>query len=176
MFELIKFHSLNDILLYYRVPLAVMALCVLVAFVAALVDLGIATYVTRVLKVKLSSAKLKRTLWKVIEYLAFLILAGMADLTAGLFTFYPCPLMTVVATIVVLGIETLSVRETLGIAKSAVATIPEIMARIVTAKSLNEAGTILRDFNELPRNKLNQAGSKAERYRSFAEETLKEDV
>lgn len=166
MFEIAKFYTLNDIIAYYKVPIVIIVLCITVSFVAALVDLGIAAYVTRILKIRISSTKLKRTLWKIIEYLAVLILASMVDFVAGLFTFYPTPIMTVIATIVVLGIEMLSVRETLSIARSAAATIPEIVARIVLAKNKIEAANILKDFNDLPKNKLNcmKEKTKNERY------------
>lgn len=145
MFEIIQsgeWHALGE---YVIVRVAITMVCWLFMVCATLVDFWSGVTTARALHQPLMSHGFRRTIAKIGSYWQVLIFALMFDILGALLSFYYLPFMTMTATLSIIIIEARSVIENSKRRKLSAAEMPDVMAKIVNAKTVKEATEVLTE-------------------------------
>lgn len=126
----------------------IMFICAIAIVVMVLLDLSTGLRAAKATKDKIRSNVLRRTITKILDYYHFLVAGVVIDVTGLAFDFYKMPYGAILVALAVIGIEVVSMYENFRKAKSAAADIPEMIKRIVKAKSNKEATELFEEIRK----------------------------
>lgn len=122
-------------------------LCWLVTLIAVFLDMWDGVKTAKVLRQKVSSKGLRKTVTKYSDYWRLLLFGLLFDLLGCFFSWYLYPYITIVITVAVLFIEFKSLIEHAQRRKDATAEIPDIISSIINCVKEQDAEAILRKIN-----------------------------
>lgn len=123
------------------------AVCILV-IVAILIDLWDALYTAKSTGERVRSRKLRITMNKVGEYWRYIFLGFLLDCLCCCFSFYSLPFMAILFGVGLIVVEAKSMFEHSRRRKSHTANLPDLLKKIISASTSQEAEKILKNITE----------------------------
>lgn len=123
-------------------------ICCIIVIIAAFMDMWTAVEASKVCKEKIESAKLRKTIIKILDYLRLIFYFFLLDCCGFFFEFYKLPFATIFATIGVLLVEGHSIiKENMVKKKSGASEIPDIIKQIIECVTEKDAEKIIEILN-----------------------------
>lgn len=128
--------------------------CCIIVIIAAFMDMWTAIDASKVCKEKIESAKLRKTINKILDYLRLIFYFFLLDCCGFFFESYKLPFATILATIGVLLVEGHSIiKENMVKKKSGAADIPDMIKQIIECVTEKDAEKIIEVLNSKNKSK-----------------------
>lgn len=118
--------------------------CCIIVIIAAFIDMWTAVDASKVCKEQIESAKLRKTVTKILDYFRLIFYFFLLDCCGFFFESYTLPFATIFATIGVLLVEGHSIiKENLVKKKSGAAEVPDMIKQIIECVTEKDAEKII---------------------------------
>lgn len=126
--------------------ITIIFICCIIVVVAVIFDLQTGVNAARRNNEKIRSRILRRTIAKVLDYLRVVFFGVMIDVLGLNFEWYAIPYCAIIVTLGIILIEVKSVLENYHKSKSAAAELPDMIKKIISAVTEEEALKAIRDI------------------------------
>lgn len=124
--------------------------CCLIVIVAAFIDMWTAIDASKACKEPIESAKLRKTVSKILDYLRLIFYFSLIDLCGFFFQGYSLPFAVIFATLGVLLLEGKSIiKENFVKKKSAASEVPDIIQKIIECSTKKDADELIKFIKKI---------------------------
>lgn len=121
-------------------------ICCIMVVIAVIFDLHTGVAAAKKNNEKIRSRILRRTIAKVLDYLRVVFFGVMIDVLGLNFEWYAVPYCAIIVTLGVILIEAKSVVENYRKSRSAAAALPDIITRIIEARTSDDAKKLIQEI------------------------------
>lgn len=139
-----------------RSGMTIIFACLVLICVACLIDMWTAIDAARTNKERIRSKPLRKTGVKIVDYFRLLMFFVMIDLLGLCFVWYNMPYGAIIGTLGVLAVEGFSVIENMRKKKSHAADVAEVVGKIVSCVTKEEAEKIIEALRDQQTNHKNK--------------------